>query len=309
MSADLARRLLRRGFAAQERRRLRSKLPGRPAAVPLVAQRRFEALGGECELYALGVTDSALEAAQARIEAAHRRFTRFDSGSELSRLNAAGGSWIAVSVELETLLRLALDAHERSGGLVHAGVLPALLAAGYTRTFSELTAADATGHSVATLGRPRQVPPLPDMLEVGPGRARLAPGAALDLGGLAKGWLADRCAERLGPNALVNLGGDLRARGGGPDGDGWPVGFGDRTVLLADLGAATSGTTRRRWGDGLHHLIDPRTGRPSESDLGEVSVLARTAADAEVLAKTALLLGSGGAERWLEGRALGWSLA
>jgi thiamine biosynthesis lipoprotein len=74
----------------------------------------------------------------------------------------------------------------------------------------------------------------------------------------------------------VNLCGDLYARGGGTTGEGWPVGFGDKTLLLKDLGAATSGTTKRAWADG-HHLIDPRTGRPALSDLTEASVLAATA--------------------------------
>lgn len=266
-----------------------------------ISSRRFDALGGECELHAIGAGDGALDDAEAWVRERHARFTRFEHDSELWRLNAAGGGWVAVSGELEALLRLALEAHERSGGLVHAGVLPALLAAGYTRTFAD-------GPTVATLERPRPLPALPDVLEVGPGRARLAAGSALDLGGLAKGWLADRCSERLGPNALVNLGGDLRARGPGPDGEGWPVGFAGRTVMLADMGAATSGTTHRRWGDGLHHLIDPRTGLPARSDLEEVSVLARTAADAEILAKTALLLGRDAGEAWLEGTAQGWSL-
>lgn len=263
--------------------------------------RRFPALGGECEIYALGASAAALDDAVAWVRERHARFTRFEGTSELSRLNAAAGTWVEVGGELEALLRLALDAHERSGGLVHAGVLPALEATGYTRTFAD-------GQTRPALELPLPLPPLPQLLEVAPGRARLAAGAGLDLGGLAKGWLADRCCERLGPNALVNLGGDLRARGPGPAGEGWPVGFGERTVLLEDQGAATSGTTRRRWADGLHHLIDPRTGLPARSDLEEVSVLARTAAEAEVLAKTTLLLGRIEGERWLEGRALGWSL-
>jgi thiamine biosynthesis lipoprotein len=143
------------------------------------------------------------------------------------------------------------------------------------------------------------------MLEVAVGRARLAPGAAIDLGGIAKGWLADRAVERIGPNSLANFAGDLRARGDGPDGGGWPVGFGPTTVLLKDIGAATSGTRGRRWGERSHHLIDPRTGLPADSDLAEVSVLAGSGADAEVLAKTALLLGREAGARLLDERSLG----
>ena len=60
---------------------------------------------------------------------------------------------------------------------------------------------------------------------------------------------------------------------------------------------------------GGHHLIDPHTGLPAQSDLSEVSVLASTATDAEIYAKVALLLGSGDAVKWLETRSPGWSLA
>ncbi len=231
----------------------------------------------------------------------HARLTRFDPTSELSRFNANAGRWVAVSEVLTALLREALRAFEVSGGLVHAGVLPAMLAIGYTRDFAE----GPTALSAPAAHRPRS---LPEVLDVRTGEARLAPGAGIDLGGIAKGWLADRLAERLAENALVNLGGDLCARGGGPSGEGWPVGFGGKTVLLREAGAATSGTHARRWGEGLHHLIDPRTGLPSRTDLSEVSVIADRAADAEILAKTALLLGAARAHEFLLGRARGWWL-
>ncbi len=267
-------------------------------APPLV----FEALGGRCELF--GGAPPVLMAVRAWIVRMHDRLTRFTPDSELSRFNrSAVAGWTPVSAELEALLRLALEAHERSRGLVHAGILPALLAAGYTRDL-------AAGPTPRTAARVLPLP-LPELLAVRPGEARLRPGNAIDLGGLAKGWLADRAVERIGPNALANLAGDLRATGNGPTGSvseagpGWPVGFGGTTVLLRDGGAATSGTTGRRWGDGLHHLIDPRTGAPATSDLVEVSVLAATGADAEILAKTALLLGAVRGATYLEGKARG----
>ncbi len=230
----------------------------------------------------------------------HDRLTRFVPTSELSRFNAAAGRWQPVSPELEALLREALRAYGLSEGLVHVGILPALLAAGYTRTFSL-----GPTRSTSSPPPPR---PLPELLQVEDGRALLAAGAQVDLGGIAKGWLADRLAEALGPNVLVNLGGDLYARGGGETGEGWPVGFGGETLLLRDSGAATSGTAARAWGEGLHHLIDPRTGAPAKSDLVEVSVLAPSATEAETLAKAALLLGAERAPRFLAGRSAGWWL-
>ena len=264
------------------------------------ARREFEALGGGCELFALGVPSEQLDAVVGWVNAMHRRLTRFDDRSELSALNGAAGRWVEVSAELEALLRAALVAYDESGGLVHAGVLPALLAAGYSRTFADGPTPERTP--------PAPPPQLPEQLEVRPGAARLAHGAAIDLGGIAKGWIADRAAERLGANALANMCGDLFASGEGPDGGGWAVGFGETTVLVRDAGAATSGTERRSWGDGLHHLIDPRTARPAASDLTLVSVIASTGERAEVLAKAALILGREAAEPYLEPRARGWYL-
>jgi thiamine biosynthesis lipoprotein len=277
--------------------------PGTPArivAVVVLERRLFEALGGECELYGYGLTPARLAEGEAWVHERHDRLTRFSPASELSRFNASAGSWADVSPLLESLLRECLRANELSGGLVNAAVLPALLAAGYTRTFSE-------GPTAVTAS---VVPPaLPEVLEVRSGSARLRQGASIDLGGIAKGWLADRLAADLGLNSLVNLCGDLFARGGGETGDGWPVDMGGKTVLLLDMGAATSGTRKRAWGPELHHLIDPRTGLPSRSDLAEASVIARSGADAEIFAKTALILGSKRAEEYLAAHdALGWSL-
>lgn len=261
----------------------------------------FEALGGDCELYAVDLRPEALAKGEAWVHEMHDRLTRFAPTSELSRFNASAGAWADVSPLLESLLRECLRAHEISGGLVNAAVLPALLAAGYTRTFSE-------GPTAVTAA---VVPPsLPEVLEVRSGSARLRQGASIDLGGIAKGWLADQLAADLGPNCLVNLCGDLYARGDGESGDGWPVGMGSQTVLLLDMGAATSGTRKRAWGSALHHLIDPRTGRPATTGIAEASVIAPSAADAEILAKAALLLGTEKASAFLAAHgALGWWLS
>ena len=265
---------------------------------------RFESLGSACHVLGVGLERGRLARATAWVAERHDRFSRFEPDSELSRLNATAGSWVDVSTELEGLLRAALRAHGSSGGLVHAGVLGSMLAIGYTRPLR-------LGPTAATLAAAAPPPPLPDMLEVAGGRARLRSGTGIDLGGIAKGWLADRLAGELGDNCLVNLGGDLFAHGRGPDGEGWPVALGTETVLLSEQGAATSGIHKRAWNDGgqaLHHLIDPRTGRPARTDLGQVSVVAATAADAEVHAKTALLLGSALAPAHLAAHALGWWL-
>ncbi|HZQ48837.1 MAG TPA: FAD:protein FMN transferase [Candidatus Dormibacteraeota bacterium] len=249
-----------------------------------VVAHHFDAMGTTCSVYGVEASAASLRRAEVHVRELAARLTRFDPDSELSRFNAAAGGWVPITPELEALLRESLRAFEMSAGLVNVAVLPAMLAIGYTRTL-------ANGPTAATPAPAHSARPLPDVLHVAAGKARLAAGVGIDLGGIAKGWMADRLAERLGANALVNLGGDLRAHGGGPNGDGWPVGLGRTTVMLDDHAAATSSVLRRRWGDGLHHVIDPRTGRPAASGLAEVSVVTRTAVDAEIVAKTALIAG------------------
>jgi thiamine biosynthesis lipoprotein len=263
----------------------------------------FPALGTECHLFLVGKDPRPLGRGADWVRGLHEQLTRFEPGSELSNFNSSAGRWTKVSPVLEALFHEALRAHNVSHGLVHAGVLNALLAAGYTRTFS--MGPTRSTLQTQTLG---PIPPLDTILEVGHGYARVRAGYGIDLGGIAKGWIADRLVEQLGENSLVNLGGDIFARGEGEDGRGWPVGFGGTTVFLHDQGAATSGSRSRRWGQSMHHLVDPRTGRPSRTDLEEVSVIATTGADAEIYAKTAFLMGREAAEYFLGEHCPGWWL-
>jgi len=137
------------------------------------------------------------------------------------------------------------------------------------------------------------------------GAIELEPGFHLDLGGIAKGDAVDRAAELLGRAGpcLVNAGGDLAVRGVPADGL-WPVGVetpnGELTLGLERGALATSGRDRRRWTRGgaeRHHVIDPASGRPAETDLLRVTVRAETAVAAEVRAKALLLAGAQAARR------------
>jgi thiamine biosynthesis lipoprotein len=263
-----------------------------------VASRHFSALGSTCELLALGVGQAALERCEQRVREEEARFTRFVTDSELARLNAGDGRYVPVSAEMFAMLEAALWAYQESAGLVNAAILPALTAAGYDRPFRQ-----GLAHPAALV--PTQVPGLPEVLILD-GTTRsvaLAPGAALDLGGIAKGALADLLIDELGEDAVCNLGGDVRVRGNGPEGDGWHIGLCDRSaVAVRDGAVCTSGTTRRRWGQSMHHLIDPKTGMPVKTDLAEVSVITDFALRGEVYAKCAMLLGASAGRAFLESR-------
>lgn len=226
-----------------------------------------------------------------------RRYSRFRPDSELSRLNRSAG-WTPVSTPLFETLRRARAYFETTGGLFDPTTGAALAALGYDRSFSPGALDRAALPAEAEAAR---------LCDVALDPARRAvlrpPHVTLDLGGLVKGHTADRAARRLPPDAAVDAGGDAVLRGDGPSGDGWLVDVEDpadpaRTMLtlrIRNRAVATSAPNRRRWKTGAreqHHLIDPRTRRPSESDLAQVTVVAPAAEVADVLAKVTFLLGA-----------------
>ncbi len=256
-------------------------------------------------------TLAALPAVFAEIEA---ELSRFRPDSALSRLNSvAGRGPQRVSGILAEVVRLALQAAASTGGLFDPTVLPALLAAGYSTSFGTIAAQGGVGMAVPPAG---SLGPRWSEVAVMDLAVSLPAGSALDLGGIAKGWTADRIATLLrafGP-ALVDAGGDVRASGAA-GGRPWPVSIGDprqsgvtlAEVELDDEAVVTSSIVRRRWqsgGQNQHHLIDPRTQRPAATDLLAVSVLGPTAAMAEVHAKAALIQGAAAGTRYLEARGL-----
>lgn len=258
---------------------------------------RFDAMGTEVEC--LCQSHVSEDDAFNRVEDEFRRleqiFTRFDPRSELSRLNAAGS--LEVGAELLEVVALALEARERTGGRFDPTVHDALVSAGYDRTFAEVPAGGGWRPAPRPAGGHVS-------LDVVASRIELAEDVRLDLGGIAKGYAVDRACDILtarGP-CLVNAGGDLAVRGLPAQGV-WAIAVetpvGDLTLGLQSGGMATSGCDRRRWrrnGSELHHLIDPFTGSPAETDLVRITVAAESAVEAEVLATSLFLAGAERAE-------------
>jgi len=261
-------------------------------------------MGTACTITVTVVNDDvwsaerALAAARAEVAACEQVLSRFLPGSDLSRLNAASGEWIEADPRLLDALDAALDARAETGGRFDPTILPALVAAGYDRSYEQL--------------RPRLPTPLAGWragaaieIDRAAGRTRLEPGAAVDLGGIGKGFSATRAlaamrrAWPLMPGALVDLGGDLAVHGSAADGEPWRIAVadphapGERVSLMERTGGgvATSGRDGRRFGPGrrFHHLIDPSTGMPADDGPIAVTVAAADAASAEAHA-TALAI-------------------
>ena len=270
---------------------------------PPVHEDRFRAMGSDIHLVVTGGCDGLLSVARDRIQALERRWSRFLPGSEIRRLNALAGGPVEVSGDTRLLVELAVQAWRLTGGGFDPTLLDALRAAGYDRTFEELSDDDFWVLPDPSL--PRLRPGSTDIVFDG-SSITLPAGMGFDPGGIGKGLAADLVSQLLldegAAGACVNMGGDLRVRGESPTGAGWTLAIEHpccstpiATVGLRDGAVATSSVLRRVWqvgGRHFHHLIDPATGEPSTSDLALASVVAGQAWVAEVLAKAVLLRGT-----------------
>jgi FAD:protein FMN transferase len=252
-----------------------------------------------------------------RLRALDLACSRFRSDSELQALNAAaGGRPHVVGEVLWDAVVAALEMARRTDGLVDPTVGRAMRLAGYDRTFSRLERRGAS--SVVTAFVPacrwREI-------ELDPGNrsVRLPAAVELDLGASAKALAADRIAAEIhgatGAGALVSLGGDVAVAGPAPRG-GWVIGIADdhRTppeytgarVAFRAGGIASSGVRARRWRTAsgeMHHILDPRTGRPARSPWSTVTVAGATCLDANAASTAAIVLGLD-APSWLADRGL-----
>jgi len=232
----------------------------------------------------------------ARIDRWASRLTRHTETSDLSCLNADLKSEVHVRPILAAALLAGLAAADTSEGYADITLLDARLAA----EGSEYQARASRLSECRVIRSQR-----------GAAIVRRPPGLHFDLGGVGKGWIADRALDLLDawPSAVVDADGDLAVRVA--PGKVWQIGVDDPrtpdtnlTVLRLGApagaaptrwGVATSGTSIHRWnvsGEMSHHLIDPRTGRPAHTNVIQATVVAGSALRAEALAKAAVIAGS-----------------
>ena len=246
---------------------------------------RFGAMGTWVEVRA----DRAAghDAVRADFELAEACFSRFRDSSELSRLNDTKANRVELSPVLAAVLTVAEELARRTNGLVDPAVGGRVIDWGYNRTFSEL------GEVV--------VVPDADLRDAGwsiaEGVIDRPAGTRFDLGGIAKGWTADRAVEA-GHAAVVSAGGDIASSDPATTAEVLdPWGEVTAHLHLGIGGLATSSIGRRRWaaaGGPAHHIIDPRTGNPAVTPVLSATVIAASAAEAEAGAKAVLILGESG---------------
>lgn len=259
--------------------------------------------------------DAARAVVEAELAAVDEACSRFRADSELHRVARAAGRPVRVSARLAALVGAGIDAARATDGDVDPTIGSALCALGYDHDFAVIATETGTSES----HRSRDVIVRPDAnwrdVRLDGDRLIVPHGVRLDLGATAKAWAADRgaalaCAA-CGAGVLVALGGDIATAGPAPEG-GWRILVQDgpsepacTITLPAGAALATSSTISRSWRDGartLHHILDPRTGRPASRTWRTVSVAAFMCVRANTLTTAAVVRGLA-APGWL--RSLG----
>jgi thiamine biosynthesis lipoprotein len=233
------------------------------------------------------------------------RFSTWREDSELSRFNASRTSaWIPVSEQTVALIAEARDVSERTEGAFDPTVAPLIGLWGFGAAGPQPLPPPA--HALAR-ARARVGIAALALREAPPALKKPVPELALDLSGIAKGHGVDALAERLvalgATRFLVEIGGELRSVGAGPQAGRWRVAIErprlgpaalQRVLTLRDVALATSGSYRNFAtvaGERRSHVLDPRTGEPIRHDLVSVSVLAARASLADAFATGLLVLG------------------
>lgn len=220
-------------------------------------------------------------------------------GSDVQRINASHGKPVTVDPETWAILKRAKEIHELTGGAFSVTIAP--LSAQWDFTMG-------TNRMPTDEERLAALPLVDDArLELGEnGTVTLPEGMEIDLGGIAKGYIADQVAELIQGKvhgATLSFGGNVYAVGLKPDGTAFNLGIQDpdgstgssiAVIQATDVSLVTSGIYERYFmmdDTRYHHILDPETGLPADSDLASVSILDVSSMDADALATACIVLG------------------
>ena len=228
-------------------------------------------------------------------------------GSDVWRLNHADGAPVEVNPETAELLRLAITIGEQSGGTFDVTIAPASALWDFTADAPTLPDPDALKNAVSRVDYRN--------IAIEGNTVTLKNGAGIDLGGIAKGYIADRVAAYLREagvaSACINMGGNIVTIGTKPDGSAWTIGVRDpngtpeqseEVLSLTDAAAVTSGNYERFFElDGVryHHLLDPKTGMPVQNGVASVTIIGTQSALCDALSTACFVLGEQGSRSLL----------
>ena len=239
----------------------------------------------------------------------HAMFSNKIEDSEISRINSAGGNSVEVSDETVTLLRKAIYYGDLSNGAFDVTIAPVSNLWDFHAEAPALPAPEAIYEAASHVD-------YKNILIDGNTVRLLDPYASIDVGGIAKGYIADILKKYLKEqgvkHAVINLGGNVLAMGSRLDGSDYNIGIQkpfDMTgepitsVRISNKSVVTSGTYQRYFeADGklYHHILDPNTGYPCENNLTSVTIITNSSLTADALSTTCFLLGYDKSMRLIE---------
>lgn len=229
-------------------------------------------------------------------------FSRTISSSELSKLNSANGVPVSVSDDMFSILEKGLYYGKLSDGLFDITIAPISTQWDFTAKNPVVPDADAITAALPLVSYQNL------SLDTSAQTACLTnPDSAIDLGGIAKGFIADRLKEYLisegVTSAIIDLGGNILTVGHKPDKSSFTIGIKEPFsetgaiscgVSVTDKSVVTSGTYQRYFSvDDVfyHHILNPKTGYPADTDLNSVSIISDSSVDGDALSTTCMLLG------------------
>lgn len=243
--------------------------------------------------------ESLLNQAEQEIRRLEALLSVTDPGSEIAAVNRRSATTVTVSQETADLLRLCLGFSEETHGLFDITVYPAVKAWGFTQDTHTVPSEEALAQLVTQIGY--------EKMAVTDSTVTLPQGMAVDMGGIAKGYAADRIAalwkEAGCTGGILSLGGNVLTVGEKPDGSLFQIAIqdpADAGGMLATLSlpgntaVVTSGDYQRYFeqdGKRYHHIIDPRTAAPAENSLTSVTVITSCAARGDALATALFVMG------------------
>ena len=220
--------------------------------------------------------------------------------SDVSRINNAMGQTVTVDPETWEILRRAKEISAQTGGEFSITIAPVTALWSFTDTVTNMVPTDEA--------RLKMLPLVDDQkIALGENNTVTLPaGMEIDLGGIAKGYIADKVADIIREKAyagIVSLGGNVYTVGKKPDGSAFSVGIKDphnpaaskAIIYTGDGTVVTSGTYERGFSFGgvrYHHILDPKTGWPSQSDLVSATFVMDSSMTADALATACIVIGS-----------------
>ena len=242
-------------------------------------------------------SDDILDGAFDICKSYEKLLSRTVSGSDIDRINKSEGKAVTVDSDTAELLKTALDICNKSNGAFDITVSPLT----ELWNITEATAPPEDGKITEAL----KTVDYNNVTSDGD-KVTAKQNAQIDLGGIAKGYIADKVKEYLKEQGvvrgLINLGGNVVLLG---DNDGKPYNVGiqkpfadtgetELTVKLSDMTAVTSGIYERYFefnGKIYHHIIDPKSGYPVDNDVASVTIICNNSCIADGLSTACLVLG------------------